>query len=224
VYVRSGSTWSQQAKLIGSDTDAGSREGTSVALSSDGNTLVAGGNFDNSQVGAVWVYVRTGTTWTQQGSKLVGNAGPGGEAGADVSLSSDGNTLAVGCPIASSQLGAMLVWVRTGTSWTQQAKLVDSTFSGKTRQGYRHALSSDGNTLVVGAFVQQATIVWARSGATWAQVGKFNANDAIGFSQFGAKIAVSGTANTIAVGGQGDNNVMGATWIFELGPALSSTQ
>jgi hypothetical protein len=44
----------------------------SVALSADGNTAIVGGVADNAEIGAAWVYTRSGTDWTQQGNKLVG--------------------------------------------------------------------------------------------------------------------------------------------------------
>lgn len=95
VFTRSGRRWTQQGpKLVGTGAvggDAG--QGESVALSSDGNTALVG---DNGGVGAVWVFTCSGTTWTQQGSKLVGT-GSNGEAGQGISvaLSSNGNTALV---------------------------------------------------------------------------------------------------------------------------------
>ncbi|MCE2823037.1 MAG: hypothetical protein LW693_11505 [Saprospiraceae bacterium] len=75
IYVRSGTAWSQQAKLVGSGAVGVARQGISVALSADGNTAVVGGSSDNSSNGAVWVFTRTGTDWAQQGNKLVGAGG-----------------------------------------------------------------------------------------------------------------------------------------------------
>lgn len=52
-------------------------QGYSVALSADGNTAIVGGNDDNSQLGAAWVFTRTGGVWAQQGPKLVGTGAVG---------------------------------------------------------------------------------------------------------------------------------------------------
>ena len=73
VFTRTGATWTQQGgKLTGSGETGAGGFGFSVALSADGNTALIGGPDDNSSVGAAWVFTRTGTTWTQQGSKLTG--------------------------------------------------------------------------------------------------------------------------------------------------------
>ena len=73
VFTRSGSTWTQQgAKLTGGEENGAAMFGTSVALSSDGNTALIGGHADNGAVGAAWVFTRSGGVWTQQGPKLTG--------------------------------------------------------------------------------------------------------------------------------------------------------
>jgi hypothetical protein len=73
VYTRSGGLWTQQgSKLVGTGAVATARQGSSVAVSADGNTAIVGGAEDNSYTGAAWVYTRNGGVWTQQGSKLVG--------------------------------------------------------------------------------------------------------------------------------------------------------
>ena len=70
-----------------------------MALSSDGNTALIGGPDDNGDVGAAWVFTRSGSTWTQQGSKLTGSGEVGnGDFGFSVALSADGNTALIGGP------------------------------------------------------------------------------------------------------------------------------
>src|ERR1043165_5449821 len=62
----------QGPKLVGTGTVGGAQNGWSVAVSSDGNTAIMGGLYDNGGAGAAWVFTRSGGLWTQQGSKLVG--------------------------------------------------------------------------------------------------------------------------------------------------------
>ena len=128
VFTRSGTTWTQQGpKLVGTgavNSPVPAGQGGSVALSSDGNTALVGGASDNSFAGAVWVFTRSGTTWTQQGPKLVGTGGahsaiPGGQ-GTSVALASDGNTALVGASADGGDVGAVWVFTRSGTTWTQQ--------------------------------------------------------------------------------------------------------
>jgi hypothetical protein len=98
VFTRSGSTWIQQgSKLVGSGASSAANEGYAVALSSDGYTALIGGPADSYPAGAAWVFTRSGTTWTQQGNKLVGAGAVGGASqGISVALSGDGATASVG--------------------------------------------------------------------------------------------------------------------------------
>merc|ERR1711991_96342 len=152
IFTRTGSVWSQQGTaLVGTGFTGIANQGTSVVLSSDGNTLAIGGPFDNSSQGAVWIFTRTGSVWSQQGAKLVGTGNVGfAYQGTSVSLASDGNTLAVGGPVDNSSQGAVWIFTRTGTEWSQQgAKLVGTGAVGAS-QGTSVSLSSDGNTLAIG--------------------------------------------------------------------------
>ena len=153
-FTRTGSTWTQQgAKLTGSgELGAGEFGGQgefaySVALSLEGTTTTAliGGPADNAGVGAAWVFTRTGTTWTQQGTKLTGKeeAGPG-EFGKSVALAVEGSTTTalIGGPGDNENKGAAWVFTRSGSTWTQQgAKLVGSGETGAGEFGASVALS-----------------------------------------------------------------------------------
>jgi hypothetical protein len=109
IYTRSGDAWTQQgSKLVGTGVIGSAGHGFSVALSSDGNTAIVGGPYDNSNAGAAWVYARSGTVWTQQGSKLIGTGAVGAAAqGSSVALSADGNTAIVGGGGDNSSTGAV---------------------------------------------------------------------------------------------------------------------
>src|SRR5207244_3234343 len=117
----------QGPKLAASDENGGAALGYSVALSADGNTALVGGIFDHSGAGAAWVFTRSGSTWAQQGPKLVPNDKEPNEGpanfGTSVSLSADGNTALIGGPsesFGSNVFGAAWVFTRTGSTWTQQ--------------------------------------------------------------------------------------------------------
>jgi len=178
VFVRSGTTWSQQAYLKASNTGAGDNFGSSVAVS--GDTVVVGafgeasaaagvnGNqSDNSasQAGAAYVFVRSGTTWSQQAYLKASNTGAGDWFGYSVAVS--GDTVVVGAPYEASSAtgvngnqsdnsaydaGAAYVFVRSGTTWSQQAYLKASNTEASDEFGLSVAVSGD--TVVVGAFVE----------------------------------------------------------------------
>jgi FG-GAP-like repeat/FG-GAP repeat len=116
VFTRSGGVWSQQAQLVGNGGTPGSGlgQGSSVALSADGNTAISGAANDNSGSGAAWIFSRTGGVWSQRGSKLVGTGVTNGMGnGMGVALSGDGNTAVVGNPGDSGGTGATWVFTRT---------------------------------------------------------------------------------------------------------------
>ena len=225
VYVRSGGVWSQQgAKLVGTGAVGSAIQGSSVAVSADGNTVVVGGKQDNSSRGAAWVYVRSGGVWSQQGAKLVGTDAVGTpQQGQSVALSADGNTAVVGGPIDNSSVigqGAAWVFVRSGGAWSQQgAKLVGTGAVGTAKQGYSVAVSADGNTAVVSGFADNtnrgAAWVYVRSGGVWSQEGaKLVGTGAVGLAEQGCSVAVSGDGSTVVVGGLADNSHHGAAWVF----------
>ena len=189
VFARTGGTWTQQAYLkadASTNTGLGDQFGFSVALSANGNTLAAGvydesgsGRTVNAPIdrmrggsGAVYVFVRNGTTWTREAYLKTWNADGGDSWGVSVALSDDGNTLATGaldedCTCtgvvsapsdvgsadqkADLSTGAVAIFVRSGGAWSQQAYIKASNTGQEDWFGVRLALSGDGNTLAVGA-------------------------------------------------------------------------
>ncbi len=218
VFTRSGGVWTQQGgKLVGSGAAGAANQGTSVALSADGNTALVGGTEDSSAIGAVWVFTRSGGVWTQQGNKLVGsNLGAGTRRGRSVALSADGNTALVGIPNVNSAL----VFTRSGVVWTQQGGyFVPVGASGAPGFGTSVSLSADGNTALLGGPTDStnagAAFVWTRSGGVWSQQGsKLVGNDAVGFARQGYAVSLSSDGNTALVGGYSDNYPVGAAWIW----------
>src|ERR1700722_7821003 len=105
VFTQSGGVWTQQGdKLGGIDVNGQAGQGTSVALSADGSTVISGGWGDNSDVGAAWVFTQSGGLWSQQGPKLVGTGAA--HQGQSVALSGDGSTAVVGAPVGIGNAGA----------------------------------------------------------------------------------------------------------------------
>jgi lipocalin len=116
IFVRNGGAWTQQGpKLVGSDAKPFDGLGTAVALSADGNTAMTGGPGSH----AVWMFVRTGGAWAQQGPKLVG--------GFQGALSADGNMAVLA---ASDQDGGLLVLTRSGGVWQQHGARIAGWLGG----------------------------------------------------------------------------------------------
>jgi hypothetical protein len=230
IYTRSGGVWSEQQKLDGGSEQKGPAQfGIGVAISADGNTVLVGGIADENkaseQVGAVWVFVRSGSTWVQQGKKLEGKGEVGlGRFGRSVALSADGNTALIGGyfdggPKAEEQTGAAWVFTRSGSSWAEQQRFTASDETGPGQFGISAALSADGNTALIGGPHDngQAGAAWVftRSGSTWSQQGgKVTPKDESGEGEAGASVALSSDGNTALVGGPGDVTAGGAAWAF----------
>lgn len=222
IFTRAGTTWSQQgSKLVGTGNTGAARQGYSVAISADGNTVASGGYADNGNRGAVWIFSRTDAAWSQQGTKLVGtgNTGIAGQ-GLSVALSADGNTLLIGGYTDNSSNGAAWVFVRNGTTWSQQGtKLVGTGNAGAARQGCSVALSADGNTALIGGYTDNsnagAAWVFTRTGTTWSQQGsKLLGSGNTGAASQGYSVSLSADGNTALIGGYTDNSSQGAAWVF----------
>lgn len=222
IFVRIGTTWTQQGgKLVGTGAVGAAKQGYSVAISADGNTVAIGGNLDNLANGAVWVFTRTGITWTQQGSKLVGTGNTGyAQQGSSLSLSADGNTLAVGGVGDNSYAGAAWVFTRVGGVWGQQgAKLVGTGAIGNARQGCSVSLSSDGNYLISGGYNnntrQGASWVFNRVSNVWSQQAQLLGTGGVASPYQGYAVALNADGTTAIVGGPNDvATLTGAVWIF----------
>ncbi len=272
VFVRTGVTWSQQAYLKASNTDGSDWFGESVSVC--GNTLVVGADKEDSAAtgvngneadnnawdsGAVYVFVRSGPTWSQQAYLKAPNTGAFDSFGHVASVS--GDTVLVGAYEEDSSAtgvngnqadngatdsGAAYVFVRSGTTWSQQAYLKAS--NTETNDGFGRSVSVSGDTVVVGArseasattgvngnqadnsaLVSGAAYVFGRNGATWSQQAYLKASNTGAFDSFGHALAVSGNTLVVASdgessaatgvnGNQADNSApsAGAVYVFDL--------
>ncbi len=223
VFTRSGGVWTQQGlRLVGTGWVGDYvYQGASVAISSDGNTAIEGGYFDNYDAGAVWIFTRSGSVWTQLGPKIIGSGSLGTDVfqGYSVAISSEGSTFVEGGPFDNSNDGAFWIFTRSGGVWTQQGPKLEGTGSvGNSSQGESVAISSDGNNVVESGFYDNngvgAIWVFKRSGGVWTQQGsKLVGTGAVGTSQQGSSVAIS-SEGTLIEGGYFDNNQHGAAWVF----------
>jgi outer membrane protein assembly factor BamB len=211
----------QGGKLVGTGAAGNACQGSSVGISSDGNTAIVGACYDSGSVGAVWVFTRSGGVWSQQGSKLVGLGAVGASMqGISVAISSDGNTAIVGGMNDNGKVGATWIFTRTGGVWSQQGnKLVGTGAVGPAQQGSSVGISSDGNTAIIGGLNDNGNVgaawVFTRSGGVWGQQGsKLVGTGAVGDAWQGGGVALSGDGNTALVGGPNDNNSVGGAWVF----------
>jgi FG-GAP repeat protein len=232
VYSRNLDGWLPQGSLMASDAGFDDELGTSIALSGDGNTLAVGAPMKANQVGAGYVFVRSGGTWSQQTSVTASNAQAGDRFGWSVAISGDGNTLAVGAPLedggatgvggtpdeGSLDSGAVYLFARSGSAWSQQTYVKASNTGSGDNFGWSVALSGDGNTLSVGAPLEDgsatgiggtsdegaidagAVYLYTRGAGTWSQSAYVKASNTGAGDNFGWCVTVARDGNTLAVG------------------------
>lgn len=181
IFRRETGAWVQEAYLKASNAGAGDSFGFSVALSSDGNTLVVGAHLEDSAAtnidgnsadnsaqdsGAAYVFQRIGRTWEQQAYLKASNTEPSDQFGGTLAVSADGNLVAVGASgedsnatgLEGDQLnneakesGAVYLFRRTGAEWLREAYVKASTVQTGDQFGYAIALAPDASTIAVGA-------------------------------------------------------------------------
>ncbi len=240
IFTQNNGIWAQQgSKLVGTGAVKYANQGSSVSISSDGNTVIIGGDFDDGvidqngfgfdeAVGAAWIFTRSNGIWTQQGSKLVGSGAVGkASQGSSVSISGDGNTVVIGGytdnngdPSGfSNSVGAAWIFTRNNGIWSQQGSKLVGTGAVGANQGNSVSINGDGNIVVIGGNTDNNVIgaawIFTRNNGIWAQQGsKLVGTGAEGKAQQGSSVSISGDGNSLVIGGIADNKGIGAAWIF----------
>lgn len=245
VFRRNGGAWAQEAYVKASNAGENDRFGFGLALAADGNTLAVGAPFEDGiegdedsngalDSGAAYVFVHNGSEWVQQAYVKSSNPDSNDRFGASLALSANGSTLAVGATDEDSNAsginngegdnsainsGAAYVFVRSGSTWTQQAYVKASNTEEADAFGLNLAISADGGTLAVAALDEAsnatgiggdetnngadnsgAVYVFMRSGSAWTQQAYVKASNTEMNDRFSGSIALSPDGNTLAVG------------------------
>ena len=209
IYDWDGSSWTQRGDDIDGEA-AGDSSGSSVSLSEDGNTVAIGatGNDDGgTKAGHVRIFDWDGSVWTQRGDDIDGE-GPDDWSGSPLSLSEDGNTIAIGARFNdgwTSQTGHVRIFDWDGSAWTQRGADIDGEAAGDT-SGNAISLSEDGNTVAIGASGNQDggddaghVRIYDWSDDAWAQRGDDIDGEAV-FDRSGSSVSLSEDGNTVAIG------------------------
>lgn len=231
-FERVGTSWTFRQKLVAAD--AGQSDGFGAGLSSDGETLVAGSRLSDaggSNAGAAYVFVRSGSTWTQQQKLTAFDPASGDQFGISVAVS--GGSIAIGSfrdDDAGSNSGSVYVYARDGGAWTFRQKLLGSAAATNAEMGV--AVAMDGGQLVVGAHegivgpVQRGTAyVFELRDGTWTEAQQLVSGDPpFDGGAFGRAVAASG--QRVVVGDHEDSasgQQSGAAHVFaDAEPGLAS--
>ena len=151
VFKRTGTSWAQEAKLLPSDGAAGDFFGFAVSISGDLVAIGAWGDDDNgTDAGSSYIFKRAGTTWAQQAKLLPSDGAAADHFGVSASIS--GDYVVVGAPTDGDFSGSAYLFKRSGTSWTQEAKLIPSDGAALDHFGFLGSASISGDYAVVGAW------------------------------------------------------------------------
>jgi hypothetical protein len=216
-----------QQKGLDIDGLAGDFTGFNVSLSDDGNTMATGAIFSDANgvdSGASRVFDWNESVWIQRGLDIVGEAA--GDGSGRVSLSADGNTIAIGASANGgngANSGHVRVFDWSGSAWVQRGLDIDGESAGD-GSGAFIALSSSGDTVLIGANGGNSGTGHARvydwSGSAWVQRGLDIDGSAMG-DNFGSDVAISNNSDTIAIGapfapvGGGGGSFRGYVRIFD---------
>lgn len=236
VFLRAGAVWSMEQKLLAGDKASLDQFGASVAMSSDGLRVAVGSSNDADSTGgftasngSVYVFSRALTVWTQEGKLLATDKATGDTLGASVAISSDGSRIVAGARSeddatgsATTDNGAAYVFVRSGTAWSQEQKLLAPDKASSDELGSTVAISADGTRVIVGARLDDeslatsttdsgAAYVFVRTASTWSETQKLFALDRENSGLFGRSVALSGDGVRAVVGAPGEDEPSGAS-------------
>ncbi|MCB1209737.1 MAG: hypothetical protein KDK97_10440, partial [Verrucomicrobiales bacterium] len=227
VFTRSANIWSQQAILIANDGAVSDFFGLSVAL--EGDTAAIGALGDDTatgnNAGSVYVFDRSGSTWSQTTRLDAGLATAGENFGQAVSLS--GDTLVASASRATTTGGTLAgrvsIYFRTAGTWALQQTVEAGDTAASDQFGY--SLAVDGDSLIVGAPYRDdvatsdsgAAYTFTRSGSVWTQEQKLTAPVPQAISRFGWSVALS--ADRSLIGSPAEDTIAGIdagnSYVFE---------
>ncbi len=228
VFVKSGASWNQQAKLQAQGAGAGDAFGASVAI--DGDTILVGATHANesgvSEAGAAYAFFPTGTSWALQDKFSPAGLASGDMFGVSVAIS--GDTMLAGAAENEHDgelSGAAYAFQRNAGTWLFDAKLTASDGAG---ERFGRAVTVRGTTAVVGAdwdrgsgFFSGAAYVFTRVGfQTWQEDAVLAATDCKSMGYFGVSVSLNEDASALAVGATPNwdssccSSVAGSVYVF----------
>jgi hypothetical protein len=198
-------------KLLADDVERADLFGISVAVS--GDTAVIAAACDDSATGAAYVFIRTGSVWSQQQKLTAADGAAYKYFGQSVAVS--GDTAVIGATREDIYTGSAYVFTRTGGVWSQQQKLLVG--DGTAGDYFGHSVAVSGDTAVVGASydnnkIGSAYVFTRAADGTWSQQAKLTAADGAANDHFGCSVSVFG--NTVVIGASYDDTQSGAAYVF----------
>ncbi|KYK27608.1 hypothetical protein AYK20_02450 [Thermoplasmatales archaeon SG8-52-1] len=209
IYIRSGTSWVEQQKLVSSDSDVGDYFGCSVAI--DGNYAIVGAFGDDGGTGSAYVFNRSGTNWVEEYKLVSSNGEVGDFFGCSVAI--DGNYAIVGAYGDDNNTGAVYVYNNSVGVWIEEIKLIAPDF--ETGDYFGSSVSIDGNFVIVGAYgdddysgsayILEVCCYWK-----WRE----KVNSSSGLPYFGWSVGINGNYAIVGAPGEPNSNSPGSAYVF----------
>jgi len=200
IYTRSGSTWTFQATVEQTGGTA-NLFGYNVGISGDGNTVIVGDSYGSSQNGDMYIFGRSGSTWTLELKQTKTT-----HFGCSVDLSADGLIAVVGNMYMSGYTGTggVHIYTKSGSTWTEGPTLTSTSPAETNKLGRNVRISGDGNVIIAGTVSPTpgsnsgSALVWTKSGSTYSLTQTFLPETS--GDKFGEDVSVNNDGSTIAIG------------------------
>jgi len=222
IFTRSGSTWTEQAKLLAIDGQAGDEFGYSVSI--DGDYAIVGArneDYNGEDSGSAYIFTRSGSTWTHQAKLTAINGEADDEFGCSVSI--NGEWAIVGARFDDDNgvdSGSAYMLKRYGSVWVHEEKLIAS--DGQAYAEFGCSVSIDGEYAIIGAYLDDDIVtdsgsayIFTNTGSTWLQQAKLLATDREDYDYFGKSVSINQDYAIIGAYGDDDNgDRSGSAYIF----------
>ena len=226
----SGTTWTLQQRLEASARAAGDFFGGQVSLSGTADYLVVGAQQGDTSPytnnGAAYVFIRSGTSWTQQQKLLapIGTRESSASFGSALQISQNGSYTIIGASLynggTTTDIGIAYIFIRSGSTWSVQASLYGTGISSS-QFGRTVNIDNNGSLVCIrepgGAILLQPYLYfYSRSGTSWSQT------QVIDYKAYTPIIINNSTTTGTAMQGNGQNLILGL-YVNDRAIAISDT-
>ena len=233
VFTRSGSSWTQEAKITASPVGSGHYFGCAVDIDSTGTRIVAGAyqatTLGITGAGQAYIFTSTGTTWAQEKQFIASDYATNDYFGWAVCIDDAGSRAIVTARLANTSgttdAGKAYVFSRSGTTWTQEAILSANDRTTNDYFGHSVDITSDASRAIVGSMNHPVTgsagagasYIYSRAGSSWTQEAILTASDKASGDAFGSSVSIASDGSRCVVGARiadpGVNNA-GKAYVF----------
>jgi uncharacterized protein (DUF1800 family) len=213
IYSRSGTTWTLEQEINNPSPVATDFFGYSVSISSTGDRGIIGARYEDTgadAAGSVYIYSRSGTTWTLE--QEINNPSPvsGDNFGILVSMDATGDRVIIGAhneDTGATDTGSAYIYSRSGTTWTLEQEINNPSPVSGDYFGYSVSINATGDRVIIGAYFEDtgatnagSAYIYSRSDTTWTLEQEINNPSPVDYDNFGFSVAIDSTGDRVIIG------------------------